>query len=62
MYRQVLNADPENVDALKMLGMIALGRSRFNEAERYLRRAVSNAPDFVGAIIDLGQALPACDS
>jgi hypothetical protein len=33
-----------------------MSESRFDEAERYLRRAVSNDPDFVGAVIGMGQA------
>ncbi len=57
LYRQVLQANPENVDALRMMGKIALGEFRIDEAERYFRRTVTLAPDFVGAIIDLGQAL-----
>jgi tetratricopeptide (TPR) repeat protein len=57
LFREVLQANPENVDALRMMGAIALRESRIDHAERYLRRAVSNAPDFTDAIIDLGQAL-----
>lgn len=57
LYREVLRANPANVDALRMMGTIALAQSRFDEAERYLRRAISHAPDFVGAIIDRGRAL-----
>ncbi|MEE8528288.1 MAG: tetratricopeptide repeat protein, partial [Gammaproteobacteria bacterium] len=57
LYREVLQANPSNVDALRMMGTIALSQSRFDGAERYLRRAVSHAPDFVGAIIDHGRAL-----
>jgi tetratricopeptide (TPR) repeat protein len=57
MYGEVLRANPDNVDALRMMGSIALGASRFDEAERYLRRAISHAPDFVDAIIDRGRAL-----
>ena len=57
LYREILEANPENVDALRMMGMLALSESQVDKAERFLRRAVSNAPDFVGAIVDLGQAL-----
>jgi tetratricopeptide (TPR) repeat protein len=57
LYGEVLRANPDNVDALRMMGTIALSASRFDEAERYLRRAISEAPDFVGAIIDRGRAL-----
>jgi len=57
LFREVLQTDPENVDALRMMGAIALSESRIDDAERFLRRAVSNAPDFTDAIIDLGRAL-----
>jgi tetratricopeptide (TPR) repeat protein len=57
LFGEVLRANPNNVDALRMMGTIALSASRFDEAERYLRRAISEAPDFVGAIIDRGRAL-----
>ncbi len=57
LFGEVLRANPDNVDALRMMGTIALSASRFDEAERYLRRAISEAPDFVGAIIDRGRAL-----
>ena len=57
LYREILEANPENVDALRMMGMLALSESQADKAERFFRRAVSNAPDFVGAIVDLGQAL-----
>ena len=57
LYGEILKANPENVDALRMMGMLALSESQVDKAERFFRRAVSNAPDFVGAIVDLGQAL-----
>jgi len=57
LCREVLRLNPENVDALRMMGSAALTDGRIDEAERYFRRAVTHAPDFVGAIIDLGQAL-----
>ena len=57
LYREVLQVNPENVDALRMMGAAALSEGRIDEAERYFRKAVSHAPDFVGAIIDHGQAL-----
>lgn len=57
LYREVLRDKPNNVDALRMSGMIAFSDNRIDEAERLFRRAVSNAPDFVDAIIDLGASL-----
>lgn len=57
LYREVLRADPQNVDALRMLGVLAMGSGNVDEAERMFRRTVSLAPDFVNAILDLGTAL-----
>jgi tetratricopeptide (TPR) repeat protein len=57
LYSDVLRADAENVDALRMMGTIAFTESRPADAERYLRQTVALAPDFVGAIIDLAQVL-----
>jgi tetratricopeptide (TPR) repeat protein len=54
-YRRVLHEHPENVDAMRLLAMIAYRTGRLDDAERLLRRAVSIAPDFTGAIIDLGR-------
>lgn len=57
LYREILREEPQNVDALRMLGILVYSEGRIDEAERLLRRAVSAAPDFVGAIIDLGATL-----
>ncbi|MGI9261939.1 MAG: sulfotransferase [Woeseiaceae bacterium] len=57
LYREVLRKSPANVDALRMLGVLAFAEGNIDEAERLFRRAVAAAPDFVSAIIDLGRAL-----
>jgi len=57
LYREILRGDPQNVDALRMLGVLAFADGNIDEAERLFRRAVTAAPDFVNAIIDLGTAL-----
>ncbi len=57
LYKEVLHDNPNNVDALRMLGIIAYTSSDIDEAERLFRRAVRIAPDFVNAIIDLGNTL-----
>jgi tetratricopeptide (TPR) repeat protein len=62
LYREVLRANPRNVDAMRMLGRIALSSKRNADAERLFRRAVSIAPDFVGAWLDLGRVLKDTDS
>ena len=56
-YRQVLRTDPNNVDALRLLGRLIFGAGRVEETERLLRRAVEQAPDFVGAVVDLARLL-----
>ena len=57
LYREVVRDNPANVDALRMLGRIALSAGRNADAERLFRRAVKLAPDFAGAITDLGRVL-----
>jgi len=57
IYRQVLRDNPENVDALRLLGNAAFHSGRMHEAERLFRRAVSYAPDYAEAQIDLGRVL-----
>jgi tetratricopeptide (TPR) repeat protein len=57
LYREVIRDYPSNVDAMRMLGRIALSLKRLPDAERLFRQAVTIAPDFVGAWLDLGRAL-----
>jgi tetratricopeptide (TPR) repeat protein len=57
LYREVVRDHPDNVDALRMLGHIALSAGRNSDAERLFRRAVKLAPDFAGALTDLGRVL-----
>jgi len=57
LYREVIRDNPDNVDALRMLGRVALSAGRSADAERLFRRALKLAPDFVGALTDLGRVL-----
>jgi tetratricopeptide (TPR) repeat protein len=57
MYRKIVQSNPNNVDAIRLLGRVALSAKKNAEAEQLFRRAVSLAPDFVGAINDLGRVL-----
>ncbi|HNP36198.1 MAG TPA: sulfotransferase [Woeseiaceae bacterium] len=57
MYRQIVQSNPKNVDAIRLLGRVALSAKKNSEAEQLFRRAVNIAPDFVGAINDLGRVL-----
>ncbi len=57
LYREVLGENPNNVDALRLLGAIAASQHRFDEAERRFRRVLELAPDFARVLIDLGRML-----
>ncbi|MEO1246730.1 MAG: sulfotransferase [Pseudomonadota bacterium] len=57
LYRQVLRGNPNNVDALRLLGGIAARNGRPDEAETLLRRALERAPDFPRALVDLAELL-----
>jgi tetratricopeptide (TPR) repeat protein len=61
LYREVLSRNPDHVDALRLLGLLALEASHTDEAERRLRRAVAVAPDFTAAWLDLGRVLKELD-
>jgi tetratricopeptide (TPR) repeat protein len=56
-YREVLRRNARNVDAIRLLGVLAFGQSHADDAERLLRRAIELAPDFAGAWLDLGRVL-----
>ncbi|NKB36463.1 MAG: tetratricopeptide repeat protein [Gammaproteobacteria bacterium] len=53
-YRKILETQPDNVDVMRLLGLVVFTGNREYEAEKYLRRALALAPDFVDALIDLG--------
>ena len=57
-FREILRSHPENVDAMRHLG-IAYWREKKKpgDAEAWLRRATAVAPDFVGAWMSLGLVL-----
>jgi tetratricopeptide (TPR) repeat protein len=55
IYRRVLRDNPRNVDALRLLALIAIGADRADDAESLLVRAVEIAPDFLLAHLDLGR-------
>ncbi len=57
IYRQVLAKEPENVDALRMLAMIAAAANKPDDCERLLRKVISLAPDFALAQLDMGRTL-----
>ncbi|MEL7043754.1 MAG: sulfotransferase [Pseudomonadota bacterium] len=57
VYRDILRNNPEDVDALRLLGVSRVKREQFDEAAACFRRAVELAPDFLKAWINLGAAL-----
>jgi tetratricopeptide (TPR) repeat protein len=55
LYREIIRANPKNVDAIRLLGRVALSARRHNDAERLFHRAIRLAPDFTGAMADLAR-------
>jgi len=55
LYRRVLRHNPSNVDAMRLLALIALQAGNDNQAESLLQKTLSVAPDFLAAILDLGR-------
>lgn len=57
IYRSILRRDPDHVEAARLLAGIAVEYERLQEAEVFLRRAVSLAPDYPRALVDLANVL-----
>ena len=58
VFRDVLRKNPENVSAIRYLGLAYFREEKnFEEAEAWLRRATSIAPDFTAAWMNLGPVL-----
>jgi tetratricopeptide (TPR) repeat protein len=57
LYREIIRANPKNVDAIRMLGRVALSAKRNDDAERLFRQAIKLTPDFTGAMTDLARLL-----
>ena len=55
-YRKVLALEPQNVDALHMLGVVALQCKAFEDAIRLIRRAARKAPSDPTIFVNLGSA------
>jgi len=55
IYRRILRAEPRNVDALRLLALIAAQADRPDDAEVMLLKAVEIAPDFMLALLDLAR-------
>ena len=57
LYKNVVNADPGNANALNLLGTIAVSRNRNAEAEAFYRRAISANARMASAHFNLGNLL-----
>ena len=55
IFRRVLKDNPRNVDALRMLALLAMRADKPDDAEALLQRAIEIAPDFLLALLDLGR-------
>jgi len=53
IYRQILREDPDHVEAMRLLAVAATNHRRFRDAEIFLSRATSLAPDYARAWLDL---------
>jgi protein O-GlcNAc transferase len=57
IYRQILAREPENPQALHMLGVIALQEGRYGTAEKLIQKALALKPDYAAAYNNLGLVL-----
>jgi protein O-GlcNAc transferase len=57
LYQQLLQADPEQPDALHLLGVVALQLGRADVAVGYIGQALRHRPDHAQAHSNLGNAL-----
>jgi tetratricopeptide (TPR) repeat protein len=59
IYREVLTCDPNNADALHLIGVMACERGNYDEAVNALQRALAVRPSFAEVLNNLGLALQA---
>ncbi len=45
LYKEILQKNPKNVDALRLLGVVAFRASRLDDAERLIKKSIDLAPD-----------------
>jgi predicted O-linked N-acetylglucosamine transferase (SPINDLY family) len=57
LFRQILQVEPNHVDALHLLGLICRQKGQTDQAVEYLQAAVRLKPDFAEAHNNLGNAL-----
>jgi tetratricopeptide (TPR) repeat protein len=56
IYRAILQRDPRNLEALRLLALVAMHFEHYGQAEQLLKRAVEIAPDYLSAWVDLSRA------
>jgi len=61
IYKTVLSEDGNNVDALNLMGALALGLGQTDAAIALTARAVELAPDYFAPLVNLGNALQAAN-
>jgi tetratricopeptide (TPR) repeat protein len=61
MYQQILNTDPNQPDALHLLGVIAHQGGKSDIAVELIRKAIAIKPDYAEAYCNLGNALKELD-
>ena len=53
IYREILTRDPYHVEAARLLAGVAVENKHYRDAEVFLLRAVTTAPDYARAWVDL---------
>ena len=56
IYRDILKRDPKHIEAARLLAGIAMEHEKYGDAEIFLQRVVTNAPDYSRAWVDLVKA------
>jgi tetratricopeptide (TPR) repeat protein len=59
IYRAILKVQPQQVDALHLLGLLAYQRGQHEQANTYISQALRYQPDFAEAYSNLGMVLQA---
>jgi tetratricopeptide (TPR) repeat protein len=56
IYRKILRRDPEHVEAMRLLAAVAVKHKKLEDAEVFLQRAVTIAPDYARLWLELTDA------
>jgi tetratricopeptide (TPR) repeat protein len=55
IYRDILREDPDHIEAIRLLGVVATAHKKFADAQVFLKRAVEIAPGYARAWADLSK-------